>query len=369
MKKILLIFGSELSTLQMFTYLKQKKKTYIIDLLIQKNYNNNFFKIFKPNCRKIFFINEVPSPLYFSIFKFWNILHANKNKIISKKIHDSLVSNNFNINGYSEVFFSNEHIASYILYYYRNKKIYFNHSPIDVLLDIKLSFFSKIKIFIECFINNNFMNIYVKCRGDFLQKSIFENFLIKKNKKKMLSKKIFQKLFYKYNKKNIKKNLNYQYNLINFYIPYFKYTLFFRKYYINFFFKNILVKIFEKKNTQKDIYLIKFRSYISLKFQLNIINEIKKKFPGKKVILVNKTFPTLNTLESVILNFNIKKYFTTFSSSIYLGKILNKKILIYDYSLISRDFWKQNWSHLKTKNNYNNYLPAIKFYKNQSHKL
>lgn len=373
MKKILIILGTEFSALQMFTHLQKNQNKYIVDLLIQKDLKNDLLKIFKKNLRKIFFVITPPPPVFFRILKFWNIFHRNKNRVIYKKIYDSLANDNFNLNDYDEVFFSNELISSYILYNSRIKKTYFDHSPIDVLLNLKLDFFTNIKVFVDCFVNNKLMYVYVKCRGNFLHKSFFANFLIKKNKKKLLSKKIFRKFFYKYNKKNIKKNLNCHYNLINFSIPYsvdnVKYTDFLIQNYINFFFKNILVKIFEKKNTQKDIYLIKFRTYIPLKFQLYIISLIKKKFPDKKTILVNKTFPTLKTLESVIVNFNIKKYFTTFSSSIYFSKILNKQILIYDYTSISRVFWKQNWVNLKTKNNYKNYPLAIKLYKNYSHKL
>jgi hypothetical protein len=75
-------------------------------------------------------------------------------------------------------------------------------------------------------------------------------------------------------------------------------------------------------------------------------------------------FSKLKTLKSVILNFNVKKYFTIFSLLIYSSKILNKKILIYNYSFLRNDFWMQNWGHLKNKNNYNNYPLTIKLYKN-----
>ena len=140
------------------------------------------------------------------------------------------------------------------------------------------------------------------------------------------------------------------------------------KNYVDFFLKNILNKIF-KKNSKDDVYLIKFRKNIPKKFQLEVMKLIKKKFPMRNIILVNKDFPRLTNLDKVIINFNIKQYFTTFSSSIYISKILDKKILIYDYTLLTREFWKKNWINLKTKNNFNNYPLAIKFYKNLSKKL
>ena len=44
-------------------------------------------------------------------------------------------------------------------------------------------------------------------------------------------------------------------------------------------------------------------------------------------------------------------------------------MLIYDYTKITLKFWKQNWKLVKSKNNYNNYIKSIKFYKNLSKKL
>lgn len=300
-------------------------------------------------------------------------MQANKNKKIYKKIQILLQKNSFNLKDYDEVFFSNEIISHYILYKSNAKKFFFAHSPMDVLLNRKkLNILKKIKIYIECFINNKLMNVYYKGIDNFLLKSIFHNFLKKKNIKQFLSIKLFKKVFSKYNKHNIKKIPNCNYNLINFNIAYYfysyKYPDLIIKDYINFFFNNILNRVFSK-NTKQDILLFKFRNNIPINFQINIIKLIKKKFPEKKIILVNKTFPELKTLKSVILNFKIKKYFTTFSSSIFLAKILNKKILIYDYTFRAREFWKKYWHLLKSKNNYNNYPYSVKLYKNLTYKL
>jgi len=372
MKKILLIINTELSAYQMLTHLKQNEKKYIVDLVIQNDRKNNFVKIFKPILRKSFFLNRPPLPIFFSILKFWNIVHANRNRINYKKILNLLSKNSFNLKDYDDVYFSNEIISHYILYDSNVKKIFFAHSPIDVLLSAKLNFLKKIKIFIECFINNKLMNIYFKGNGNFLLKSIFHNFLKKKNKKQLLSIKVFKKIFSKYNKYNIKKVPNSNYNLINFSTPYYvnniKYADFILENYVNFFFKNILYKIF-KKTSKKDVFLFKFRRNIPIKFQLNVMKLIKKKFPERNIVLVNKDFPKLDNLDKVIFNFDVKRYFTTFSSSIYMGKILDKKILIYDYTLQTRKFWKENWIYMKTKNNYNNYPLAIKLYRNLTYKF
>ena len=90
MKKILLIINTELSAYQMLTHLKQNEKKYIVDLVIQNDCKNNFVKIFKPVLRKSFFLNRPPIPIFFNILKFWNIVHANRNRINYKKILTTL---------------------------------------------------------------------------------------------------------------------------------------------------------------------------------------------------------------------------------------------------------------------------------------
>ena len=98
-------------------------------------------------------------------------------------------------------------------------------------------------------------------------------------------------------------------------------------------------------------------------------NRIKKRFPEKNFILVNRDFPKMINLEKIISNFNIKRYFTSPSSSIFLTKVLKSKISIYDYGSYWRNFLKNNWSLFKHKNNFNNYLVASKLYRNISNKL
>jgi hypothetical protein len=372
MKKILLIIDHEFSAYQMSTYLKQNEKRYIVDLLTKNKNKNNLTKIFRTNLRKSFYFDDPPSPKFFSILKFWNIVYAKRNKLINKKVQNLLRNDSFEIKYYDEIYFSNEIISHYILYKSNAKKIFFAHSPIDVLLNVKFNLIKKIKIYVECFVNNTLMNIYFKGNGNFQLKSIFHNFLKKKKIDQLLSIDVFKKIFSKYNKYKIKKISKYNYNLINFATPYYvnniKYPDTLLKNYVDFFLKNILNKIF-KKNSKDDVFLIKFRKNIPKKFQLEVMKLIKKKFPMRNIILVNKNFPRLTNLDKVIINFNIKQYFTTFSSSIYISKILDKKILIYDYTLLTREFWKKNWINLKTKNNFNNYPLAIKFYKNLSKKL
>ncbi len=374
MKKILLILSTELSLYQMLAHLKQNNEKCIIDLLIvadNKNFNKNN-QIFKSISRKSFFIKKFPRPIFFSIFKFWNIFFAYRNKIVNKKIHNLLRKNSFNLKDYHEVYFSNEAISSYILCGSNIKKIYFDHSPIDTLLKIKLNFIKSLNNFLVCFINNKVMNIYYKGNNNFFQKSIFANFLRKKNSRRLLSIKMFKKIFLKFNKKKVKKFLKSDYNLINFYLPYYAFDLKYSdnilKNYINFFIKNTLNKILEITPVN-DVLLFKFRQSIPIKFQTNVINLIKKKFPGRNIVLVNKDFPKMINLEIIMSNFNLIRYFTSYSSSIFLSKVLNPKTLIYDYGPHWSKFLKKNWSPFKHKDNYNNYLLASKLYRNFSNKL
>ena len=48
------------------------------------------------------------------------------------------------------------------------------------MLRANLNLLRKLKSFLECYINNELMNIYYKGNGNFFQKSIFANFLKKK---------------------------------------------------------------------------------------------------------------------------------------------------------------------------------------------
>ena len=374
MKKILLILSTELSLYQMLTHLKQNKNKCIINLLIEvdnKNFNKNN-QIFKSISRKSFFIKKFPRPISFNFLKFWNIFFAYRNKIVNKKIHSLLRKNSFDLKNYHEVYFSNETVSSYILCGSNIKKIYFDHSPIDTLLKIKLNFIKNFNNFLLTIINNKVMNIYYKGNSNFFQKSIFANFLRKKNSRRLLSIKVFKTIFHKFNKKKVKKLSKFDYNLINFYLPYYAFDLKYSdnilKNYINFFINNILNKILEITPVN-DVLLFKFRQSIPIKYQTNVMNLIKKKFPGRNIVLVNKDFPKMINLEKIMSNFNLKRYFTSYSSSIFLSIVLNSKTLIYDYGPHWSKFLKKNWSSFKHKDNYNNYLLASKLYRNFTNKL
>lgn len=376
MKKILIIASTELAVFQMLTHLEQSKAEYINDILIQIESKNLFKfkknKIFKLIFRKQFYVSQPSLPTFFRIFKFWRILAADKNQIIRNKVLNELKKISFDLENYDEVFFSNETISHYILYNSKVQKTYFNHSPIDTLLNIRLNFFKKIKNFIECYINNKFMNIYYKGNGNFLQKSIFSNYLKNKNSKHVLSRRIFRKIFFKFNKEKVKKISKSDYNLINFYLPYYafnsKNSEIIVKNYINYFIENIFTEII-KKSSMKDIFLFKFRQTIPKNFQSKVFKYIKIKFPNVNMVLVNKEYPQMVNLEKVILNFKVKRFFTSYSSSIFLGKILSSKILIYSYAEFWDKFVKEYWKFFKHKNNFNNYLLASKLYKNIIKKL
>ena len=376
MKKILFILSTELSYYQMLTYLLENEKKYELDILIQNNqtklyrYKDN--KKFKSKSGKSFFIKQPPNPKFFSILKFWNIFYANKNNLIKKKINYLLKKKSFNLRNYDEVYFSNESISHYLLYNSKIKKIYFDHSPIDTMLNINLNFIKKYKNYIEYFVNNKFMNIYFKGNNNFQQKSIFANFLKKKNSKYQLSIKVFRNIFYRFNKENVNIHSRNVYNLINFYMPFYAFDVKSSKKmltsYINFFIEKILKKIFLVSGTN-DIFLLKFRQNIPIEFQIEVMKIVRNKFSNKKFVHINKQFPKMTNLEKIVTNFNLKRYFTSPSSSIFLTKVLNPKIIIYDYGLEWSTFLKQNWNFFKHKNNFNNYKTASKMYRSVAAKL
>jgi len=240
------------------------------------------------------------------------------------------------------------------------------------MLNINLNFIKKYKNYIEYFINNRFMNIYFKGNNNFQQKSIFANFLKKKNSKYQLSIKVFRNIFYRFNKENINIHSRNVYNLINFYMPFYAFDVKSSKKmltsYINFFIEEILKKIFLVSGTN-DIFLLKFRQNIPIEFQIEVMKIVKNKFSNKKFVHINKQFPKMTNLEKIVTNFNLKRYFTSPSSSIFLTKVLNPKIIIYDYGLEWSTFLKQNWNFFKHKNNFNNYKIASKMYRSVAAKL
>lgn len=372
MKKVLLVLGNELSAYQMLAYIKQNRNRYIYDGLISGEHGLVKKKIFshlKPYLKNYIIINDIDNPIFFSLIKIFNIFKRNQNKINYQKIMNLTKKNFLNINQYNETWFSNEKISSYILYDNKCKKIFFSHSPMDSALLIKQNFFLKFKKKIESYINNKLMFVYFK-HDNFFYRSIFSNFFLKKNKQYIISAKIFAKLFKKIEEK--KKNSFTNCNLFNFSTPNKKQMMsidkLFFKQYLNFFFTNILKEFFKKTHKQ-DINLIKFKNNIPLSLQDKIMKLISKNFPERKTIWMNSIFSELDTLEKIIINFNIKIFFSSFSSSIFFGKIFNRKMLIYDYTKIILKFWKQNWNFVKSKNNYNNYKKSVKFYKNLSKKF
>ena len=280
----------------MLTFLEQNQIKYEIDLLVEVNEKNiknkKSLKYIKNISRKSFFIKSVSKPIFFNIYKFWNIFFSYKNKIVYKKIFNLLKKKKFNLIDYETVYFSNESISTYILYKSGVKKFFFDHSPIDILLNKKLNLIGRLNNKVNSFINNKYMNIYYKADDNFSQKSIYANFCIKKNLSTLLSIKIFKKIFFKLNK-NKNARYKYNYNLINCYAPYnafsSRYTSSILKDYMDFFTEKIINQIVIKMQ-HKDILLLKFKKHIPIEFQLSILKNVKKKFPNRKFKLANIEF-------------------------------------------------------------------------------
>lgn len=370
MKKILVICTNKIVAQQMKVYSLNADLSTKYYFFVEKNNQtgeiNKILKKFKN--KEISIFKPVEKPSYFNIINFYNFfkikIHNKKikiklNKLINiKKIFDKK---------YSEVWFSNDNLSKQILYKKKITKIYFSHGANDFLIDYRyLNLFYIFKRKIEDYINNNFMNVFKPSTNSVKIFSIFNNFIINnynfninKNKFRVL---FCEDLTFKNNKKCKKKNIN----LINFSIPY---SYFEKKYsiqvlndYLNFFQKKILKKIL---SDYKFNYVIKFKDTIPNKVQRKIIRQLKKNFPKYKIFLFAKKFSKTRSLEKFVVLNDVKNYYSNFSSSFFLIKILKPNVVLYNFSDYILRFWENN-QHKMMKNhkqNKNNYLKVQNLYR------
>ena len=369
MKKILVICTNKIVAQQMKVYSLNRHLSTKYYFLVEKNNQiNKVNKILKKfRNRKVYRFNTIGRPFYFSLIHFYNFFKIKKN---NKKIKNNLnkikkIKKIFD-QKYSEVWFSNDNLSKLILYKRNIAKIYFSHGANDFLIDYRyLNLFNNLKRKIEDYVNNNYMNVFKPSTYNVKIFSIFNNF-VKNNYNFNINKKNFRKFFYKdlnskKNKKLDKKNIN----LINFSIPY---SYFEKKYsiqvlndYLQFFQEIILKKIF---SDYKHFYLIKFKDHIPNKIKEKIIKKIKKNFPKYKIFLFKKTNAKTNSLEKFVVLNNVRNYYSNFTSSFFLIKILKPKVILYNFSDHILRFWKKN-EHKMMKNhkqNKNNLLRVQYFY-------
>ena len=154
--------------------------------------------------------------------------------------------------------------------------------------------------------------------------------------------------------------------MINISIPYAyykkKYPNKILKNYVDFFQNQILNKILI--NTS-DVYIFKFKESIPKNIQKKIINKFQVNFKNFVIILYTKKITGTNSLEKFVYSYNVKNYFSNFSSSMFFTKLIKPKIKIYNFSDRIDNYWKDKQSLLfkNHRQNQSNLLKLLNQYK------
>lgn len=361
MKKILIVLSNENVANQIILFCKSLKTKCEFDVIIyEKNQSklellnlNKLACLLKPN--KITYIKAFPEAVYFSFRNNFRLLGYKKNKFYYQKLKNILIKKKMNVSNYKMILFSNETINSYLLFKNTSKKYFFAHAPNDILLVNKKNLWSEIKNKIESLINNNLMYNFQKIEKNYKFVSIFSNYSKQKNINEILISPAKFKKFFTRNSKLPHKILNKKIALVDFTFPYKhwndKYDNVIISKYLIYFFNNCLNKIFIDK---KYLYLIKFKNKIPIDIQKKILKKIIKKFPNYKIQILDNSIKKNITIEKLIAHLKISSYYTTFSTSMFYSKILNKNLKIFDYTNTIIEFWDNNLNVIKTRKNFEN---------------
>ena len=132
--------------------------------------------------------------------------------------------------------------------------------------------------------------------------------------------------------------------------------------YINYFQEVILKKILRDK---KYCYVIKFKDHIPEIVKEKIIKQLKKNFPEYQIFLFTKNFAKTESLEKFVASNDVKNYYSNFSSSFFLIKLLKPSVVLYNFSDYVLRFWNNNeYKMMKNhKQNKNNYLRVQNLYR------
>lgn len=370
MKNILIICSNVIAALQIKThYLKNKDINRYIILVERNNRTQEIINIFKNfKNKEIYKLNPIQRPIYFSLREFYNFeINKKRNKRLQKKIKKNKKLKLILKHQYSEVSFSNDNYSKLILYKKKVLKNYFSHGLTDFLIDLKyLNFFTTIKRKIEDYINNNFLYAYKPSSNNSKIYCVFNHF-VKKKFLPPVDKNKFKTVFIDNIVLKKKKFFqNKKINLINISIPYSYYK---KKYpaevlnsYISYFQKKILNKIITET---KEIYIFKFKESIPINLRKKIIKKFQNKFKNFLILLYSKKITGVSSLEQFVYLYDVIKYFSTFSSSMFFIKLIKPEVKIYNMSTMSDNFW-HNKEELLFKNhrqNRSNLLKLINQYK------
>ena len=370
MKNILVICSNIIVALQIKTYYSKNRDKYNYIFLIEKNNSSQeVIKIFNDfKYKKIYRLSPIKKPIYFSLKNFYNFNKIKKyNSDLQLNFKKLKLVRNIKKNHYKEICFSNDNFSKLYLYKNKNLKKYFSHSLTDFLIDRRyLNFLAYIKRTIEDYINNNFLNVYKPSSNNAKIFCIFNDF-VKKKLLFVVNKNKFKKLFIKninFKKKNFFNSK--VINLINISIPYSYYKKMYPKEvlnnFIDFFQDVILKKILKKPN---EIYILKFKENIPMNIREKIIKKFQINFKNFMIILFTKKITGTDSLEKFAYSYNVKSYFSNFSSSMYLVKLIKPKTKIYNFSGRLDNYWKYKEELLfeNHRQNRSNVLKLINLYK------
>ena len=132
--------------------------------------------------------------------------------------------------------------------------------------------------------------------------------------------------------------------------------------FIDFFKEIILKKILKKPN---EIYILKFKENIPMNIREKIIKKFQINFKNFKIIFFTKKITGTDSLEKFAYSYNVKSYFSNFSSSMYLVKLIKPKTKIYNFSGRLDNYWKYKEELLfeNHRQNRSNVLKLINIYK------
>jgi len=370
MKKILIICSNPNVALQMKVH-SLNKFNYEYYFLVERNiYVKEVIKIIKTfKNKKIFYYEFLEKTPFFYLNKFYKYCEIKKNNLRTQEIFKK--SNIYKkIKGltFEEVWFSNENLSKVYLYKRDILKIYFSHGVNDFLINQKhLNNFFFLKKTLEDFINNYFLYIFKPSLSDTKIFSIFKYYLKRKDYIYNVSQNKFKKIFNNF--LDFKKNLKFKkkkFKLINISIPYSCYEKLYPKKilteYLDFFIKKILSNIINDKNY---VYIFKFKNIIPINIRKNIIKEFKKRFRYYNIMLFDKRITGTDSLEQFVCAYNVREYYSNFSSSLFLIKLLKKNVKLINFSNEIIKYWKNKKDVLFDIHNENqsNFLRSIKFYK------
>jgi hypothetical protein len=370
MKNILVICSNIIVAFQIKShYLNVKNDNKYIFFIEKNNYTEEIINIFKSfKYKEIYKLNPIEQPIYFNLIRLYNFNKIRKyNNQLQNKLKKVKRLKNILNREYSEVCFSNDNLSKLILYKKRILKKYFSHSLTDFLIHYKyLNIFTYIKRIIEDYINNNFFHINKPSSRNTKIYCIFDHF----RKKKLLysiDKNKFKNIFLEnINFKKKKLFQNKKINLINISIPYAyykkKYPNKILKNYVDFFQNQILNKILINSS---EVYIFKFKESIPKNIQKKIINKFQVNFKNFVIILYTKKNTGTNSLEKFVYSYNVKSYFSNFSSSMFFTKLIKPKIKIYNFSDRIDNYWKDKQSLLfkNHRQNQSNLLKLVNQYK------